>query len=340
MRLWQVEFKVEDVTVTKAVSERFAKIIVKTKLGTQDVAQFTVDNIIKCLKDNGYGELLEELGQEALDNYFDMRQGKAESIQDYIFRGEILTVALQKDTAIDLDEKIRGYWLMRTSNLTERELSGIKIITQGQTELAQVKKAITQTIVAKKREEVRDDLREAGDRARDRPRGYAEAPNFHLHGNSVLLTTKSRRFYPKGGGRARSTGKSIEGVEESDVVQPMWCYRSLGRRLLTACQKPQEEIPSAKGKGKSRRFRREKSDGKGRGGSSNYPFVEVYNDGSKNQTSHMKVPPGYAVLDCGAATSLCGAKLVAQMAQTCAREGKREGDKRDTESIDESYHFR
>ena len=73
----------------------------KTKLG--DVS-----------KDNGYGELPEELGQEALDNYFDMRQGKAESIQD--------SVALQKDTAIDLDEKIRGYWLMRTSNLTEREV--------------------------------------------------------------------------------------------------------------------------------------------------------------------------------------------------------------------------
>ena len=29
-----------------------------------------------------------------------MRQGKAESTQDYIFREEILTVALQKDTAI------------------------------------------------------------------------------------------------------------------------------------------------------------------------------------------------------------------------------------------------
>ena len=68
--------------------------------------------------------------------------------------------------------------------------------------------------------------------------------------------------------------------------------------------------------------------------------MEVYNDGSKNQTSHLKVPPGYAVLDCGAAKSLCGAKLVAQMAQTCAREGKRVGDKRDTEAIDESYHFR
>ena len=95
---------------------------------------------MKCLKDNGYGELLEELGQEALGNYFDMRQVKAESNQNF-FREEILTVALQKDTAIDLDEKIRGYWLMRTSNLTEREISGIKIITQGQTQFAQVKKS-------------------------------------------------------------------------------------------------------------------------------------------------------------------------------------------------------
>ena len=73
---------------------------------------------------------------------------------------------------------------MRTSNFTEREISGIKIISQEQTQLAQVKRAITQTIVAKKRKEVRDDLREAGDRAGDRPGGYAEDPNFHLHGNS------------------------------------------------------------------------------------------------------------------------------------------------------------
>ena len=64
------------------------------------------------------------------------------------------------------------------------------------------------------------------------------------------------------------------------------------------------------------------------------------NDGSKTQTSHMKVPPGYAVVDCGSAKSLCGAKPVALMAQTCAREGKRFGDERDTEAIDESCHFR
>ena len=79
-----------------------------------------------------------------------MRQGKAESIQDYILREELLTVALLNDTAIDLDEKIRGYWLVRTSNLTEREIFGIKIIKQGQTQLAQEKTAITRTIVAKK----------------------------------------------------------------------------------------------------------------------------------------------------------------------------------------------
>ena len=183
-------------------------------------------NIIQCLKDNGYGELPEELGQEALDNYFDMRQGKAESIQDYIFREEILTVALQKDTAIDLDEKIRGYWLMRTSNLTEREISGIKIITQGQTELAQVKKAITQTIVAKKREEVRDDLREAhGNSDDDQADTISESESncseqwYELDDQEqeALISlrdarkklqhaTKSRRFYPKGGGRARRTG--------------------------------------------------------------------------------------------------------------------------------------
>ena len=76
---------------------------------------------------------------------------------------------------------------MKTSNLTEREISGIEIITQGQTQLAQVKKAITQTIVAKKREEVRDDLREAGDRARDRFGGYAEAPEISICMETVMM---------------------------------------------------------------------------------------------------------------------------------------------------------
>ena len=69
-------------------------------------------------------------------------------------------------------------------------------------------------------------------------------------------------------------------------------------------------------------------------------MVKDEKDGWKNQTSQMKVLLGYAVLDCGAAKSLCGAKLVAQMAQACAREGKRVEDKRDAVAIFASYHFR
>ena len=103
VRLWQVEFKVEDrdrlgPRLYRRGLHGQPKTIVKTKLGTQDVSQFTVGNIIQCLKDNGFGELPEELGQEALDNHFDMRQGKAESILDYTFREEILTVVLKKDS--------------------------------------------------------------------------------------------------------------------------------------------------------------------------------------------------------------------------------------------------
>ena len=62
VRLWQVEFKLEDRDRLGPMLYRRGlhgqpKTNVKTKLGTQDVAQFTVDNIIQCLKDNGYGEL-------------------------------------------------------------------------------------------------------------------------------------------------------------------------------------------------------------------------------------------------------------------------------------------
>ena len=144
----------------------------------------------------------------------------------------------------------------------------------------------------------------------------------------------------KSGGRARSTGKSIDELKKVTSCNRCGAIGHWEEDFSQPARSRKKRSNSAKGKGKSRRFRREKSDGKGRGGSSNYPIVEVYNDGSKNQTSHMKVPPGYAVMDCSAAKSLCGAKPVAQMAQTCAREGKRVGDKRDTKAIDESYHFR
>ena len=51
------------------------RIWYKAKLGTNDLSQFTVDNIIRFRQDTGYGELPEGLGQQALDNYFDMHQG-------------------------------------------------------------------------------------------------------------------------------------------------------------------------------------------------------------------------------------------------------------------------
>ena len=82
VKLWEAEFKEEDCDRLGPRGLQ-PKIIVKTKLGTIDLSQFTVDNIIQCIQDNGCGELPVELGQEALDNYFDMRQGKAESMQDY-----------------------------------------------------------------------------------------------------------------------------------------------------------------------------------------------------------------------------------------------------------------
>ena len=272
------------------------KTIVKTKLGTQDVAQFTVDNIIQCLEDKGYGELPEELGQEALDNYFDMGQGKAESIQDNIFREEILTIALQKDTAIDLDEKTRGYWLMRESNLTEREISGRSSLRARQ--LAQVKKRPSPDDCCKETRKSATISREAGDRTRDRLGGYAEAPNFHLHGNSdddqadtipesestcseqwyeldgqeqeALISqrdarkklqhaTKSRRCDPEGGGRARSTGKSIDELKNVTPCNRCGAIGHWEEDCTQRARSRKKTHASAKGKGKSRRFRREKS---------------------------------------------------------------------------------
>ena len=44
--------------------------------------ELAVDNIIETLRNNGYGDTLELKGLEALDEYFDMRQGKAKVIRD------------------------------------------------------------------------------------------------------------------------------------------------------------------------------------------------------------------------------------------------------------------
>ena len=101
---------------------------------------FTVDNNIETLRNNGYDNTLEEKGQEALENHFDMRQGKA--IQDYINREELMSLSLQRSTRVALDEKIRVHWLIRTSVSSEQEIAGIRIVTEGCTGLSLVKRAI------------------------------------------------------------------------------------------------------------------------------------------------------------------------------------------------------
>ena len=54
------------------------KQIVKTKLWT--------------LREIGHGDTLEEKDQEALDNCFDMRQGKAEAMRENINREEMMSL--------------------------------------------------------------------------------------------------------------------------------------------------------------------------------------------------------------------------------------------------------
>ena len=116
--------------------------------------------------------------------------------------------------------------------------------------------------------------------------------------------TKSRRFYPKSGGHARSTRKSIDELKKVTPCNRCGAIGHWEEDCTQPARSRKKRSSSTKGKGKSRRLRRGKSDGKG----------------TKTHASHMKVPPGYAVLDCGVAKSVCGAKPIAQMAQTCARE--------------------
>ena len=54
--------------------------------------------------------LLERRGQEALDNHFDARQGKAEAIQDHVNGEDMMSLSLQNSSNIALDEKIRAKW--------------------------------------------------------------------------------------------------------------------------------------------------------------------------------------------------------------------------------------
>ena len=47
------------------------------------------------------------------------------------------------------------------------------------------------------------------------------------------------------------------------------------------------------------------------------------------------LPHGWAVLDCGTAKSLAGAELAATLAQACEKRGRKAGDDRKAEAVDE-----
>ena len=105
-----------------------------------------------------------------------MRQGKADSILDCIFREEFLTVALKKDTAIDLDEKIRG--LLADENIesygTRKFLESRSSLTADTARAGprrpSPRRLLQRSVTKSGTISVRQ---EAGDRARDRPGGYA-----------------------------------------------------------------------------------------------------------------------------------------------------------------------
>ena len=81
-----------------------------------------------------------------------------------------MSLPLQNLTKIALDEKMRGHWLIRTSASSEQKIAGSRNVTEGSTGQSAVKRAIQQTIVSRRREEVSDDRREQEDRARDKVR--------------------------------------------------------------------------------------------------------------------------------------------------------------------------
>ena len=71
-----------------------------------------------------------------------------------------------------------------------------------------------------------------------------------------------------------------------------------------------------------------------------FPIEEVYRGDPEERNSHMNVPPGWAALDCTAATSFDGAEPAAMLAQACEKRGGRAGDDRKAEAVKEKYHFR
>ena len=152
MKLWEARHKEE---TTPRLGPRLGprlkgrglpgqpKQIIKTLLGQGDPANFTVDNI----RNNGYGTLLKSTVKRCWKTHFDIGPSEADAIQENTSRKEMKSLSLQNSTRIALDEKMRDYWLIRTSALSEQEIAGIPTVTERSTGLSALKKAIQQTIV-------------------------------------------------------------------------------------------------------------------------------------------------------------------------------------------------
>ena len=66
----------------------------------------------------------------------------------------------------------------------------------------------------------------------------------------------------------------------------------------------------------------------------------MYRRDPQERKSHMHVLLGWAVLDCGAAKSLGGAETAAMLAQACEKRGRKAGDDRKVEVVEEKYNLR
>ena len=71
-----------------------------------------------------------------------------------------------------------------------------------------------------------------------------------------------------------------------------------------------------------------------------FPIQEFYRGDAEERKSHMNVPLGWAVLDCGGAKSLADAEPAAMMAQACEKRGCKAGDDCKVEAVQEKSHFR
>ena len=133
-----------------------------------------MDNNIETLSNFGYGDTFEEKGQEALDNYFDVRQGKA--IPDYINREELMSLSLQKSTRVAIDEKMRGLLTyMHIGLIGARDRRYPKRQRREPWTVSCEEGDPGQSF--RDGEEVRDDRREQEDRARDKTGSAGD--NFH-----------------------------------------------------------------------------------------------------------------------------------------------------------------